>query len=196
MTFFDDDRGADRPVDGRSPIYCVSIFRGPLSTLTRSSSLGDACEKIVCGVNKNWRNSIGCFRRARGIGESRVPRNTGRSENARRRIEGNGRNEQSNGRSKDLRCRELPRFIDPTGNRLSCGHRCAGVCTPEHLSRVSWREKRDRSLSSLALCASMMPSLQRGPAESILTPGQIDGPSSRVCLGLAALTYVPTPVSR
>lgn len=38
----------------------------------------------------------------------------------------------------------------------------------------------------------MMPSLQRGPTESILTPGQIDGPSSRVCLGLAALTYVPT----
>jgi len=38
----------------------------------------------------------------------------------------------------------------------------------------------------------MMPSLQRGPAKSILTPGQIDGPSSRVCLGLAALTYVPT----
>lgn len=38
----------------------------------------------------------------------------------------------------------------------------------------------------------MMPSLQRGPTESILTPDQIDGPSSRVCLGLAALTYVPT----
>lgn len=38
-----------------------------------------------------------------------------------------------------------------------------------------------------------MPSLQRGPAKSILTPGQIDGPSSRVCLGLAALTYVSTP---
>lgn len=44
-----------------------------------------------------------------------------------------------------------------------------------------------------SLCVPMMPSLQRGPAKSILTPGQIDGPSSRVCLGLAALTYVPTP---
>lgn len=38
----------------------------------------------------------------------------------------------------------------------------------------------------------MMPSLQRGPAESILTPAQIDGPSSHVCLGLTALTYVST----
>lgn len=38
----------------------------------------------------------------------------------------------------------------------------------------------------------MMPSLQRGPAESILIPAQIDGPSSHVCLGLTALTYVST----
>lgn len=58
-----------------------------------------------------------------------------------------------------------------------------------HLSRVSRERKRDRS----SLCVPMMPSLQRGPTKSILTPSQIDGPSSRVCLGLAALTYVPTP---
>lgn len=61
-----------------------------------------------------------------------------------------------------------------------------------HLSRVS-RERKGTDPIRSSLCVPMMPSLQRGPAKSILTPSQIDGPSSRVCLGHAALTYVPTP---
>lgn len=95
-------------------------------------------------------------------------------------------------RTTDLRrATALPGFIGHSEeNRLSCGHRCAGVCARGICHACPASEKGPIRSS---LCVPMMPSLQRGPAKSILTPSQIDGPSSRVCLGLAALTYVPTP---
>lgn len=89
------------------------------------------------------------------------------------------------------RATALPGFIGHSEeNRLSCGHRCAGVCARGICHACPASEKGPIRSS---LCVPMMPSLQRGPAKSILTPSQIDGPSSRVCLGHAALTYVPTP---
>lgn len=89
------------------------------------------------------------------------------------------------------RATALPGFIGHSEeNRLSCGHRCAGVCARGICHACPASEKGPIRSS---LCVPMMPSLQRGPTKSILTPSQIDGPSPRVCLGHAALTYVPTP---